>query len=251
MPNKECARDNQCFLFDIDGTLTPARERMAVSFASFFANWQINKNVFLVSGSDMPKIKEQVPSHILQNCTGVFSCMGNEHWKDDSLVYQNELELAEEIEEWLADQIDTSDFHYRKPPHFEYRSGSLNFSVVGRGASEYLRRYYSEWDDVNKERETIAENFNKNFKNKYNTEALIGGQISLDIQQIGNDKGQIIKHLAFDDTIFFGDKCYEGGNDYALAQKVTHFHQVKGWEHTQKILSEQYQWTSQLKDTKN
>ena len=42
------------------------------------------------------------------------------------------------------------------------------------------------------------------------------------------------------EIIFFGDKCYEGGNDYSVAQKADIFWQVKNWKHTHKILAKEY-----------
>ena len=229
--------DDTCFLFDVDGTLTDPRQEMKPEFLNFFYSWMDEKSVYLVSGSDLPKIKEQVPNTILNKCQGIFSCMGNEYWKGDNCVYQNELELPHEVEDWLSLQVQDSSFPYRKAPHFEYRTGALNFSIVGRGASEQLRSYYSVWDEANKERKVLANQFNKKFKNKYQIEALIGGQISLDIQPIGNDKSQVVKHLKEKIILFFGDKCDKGGNDYALAQKADAFWQVNNWQETKRILN--------------
>ena len=234
------AANNSCFIFDVDGTLTDARQPMDAEFESFFKSWMQDKSVYLVSGSDLEKIKEQVPENILLKCKGIFSCMGNEYWKDGELVYQKEFELDDDALKWLSSKIDNSEFGYRKPPHFEFRFGSINFSVVGRGASKYLRDFYYVWDETNKEREKIAQAFNKRFKKKYSVEALLGGQISLDIQKIGSDKGQVLEHLKCDNTIFFGDRCYEGGNDFALANKCNAFWQVEGWKGTKKIIETKY-----------
>ena len=199
--------NNSCFIFDVDGTLTDARQPMDAEFETFFKSWMQDKNVYLVSGSDLEKIEQQVPENILLKCKGIFSCMGNEYWRDGELVYQKEFELEDDALKWLSSKIDKSAFDYKKPPHFEFRSGSINFSVVGRGASKYLRDFYYVWDETNKEREKIAQEFNKRFKKKYSVEALLGGQISLDIQKIGSDKGQVLEHLKYDNTIFFGDRC--------------------------------------------
>jgi len=243
-------RSKSCFLFDVDGTLTEARQEMSSEFEDFFKSWMGNKKVYLVSGSDLPKIKEQIPVDILYKCDGVFTSMGNEYWKfkrtrvigvfKEECVYQKELDLPDEIEDWLSSKLESSTFEYRKAPHFEYRSGALNFSVVGRGANTNLRQYYSEWDETNKERETIAKQFNKKFKNKHGIQALVGGQISLDIQPVGNDKGQVVNHVKGDEIIFFGDRCYEGGNDYSLAQKADTFWQVNSWKETKQILESDY-----------
>ena len=137
-------------------------------------------------------------------------------------------------------KIVNSDFEYRKPPHFEYRTGMLNFSIVGRGASPSLRLYYSEWDEMRKERHNIAKEFNKLFNKKYGIEALAGGQISLDIQGIGKDKGQIIDHLDYENYIFFGDKCGKNGNDFSLYKRLKERWHVKDYEQTFSILKNKY-----------
>ena len=119
-----------CFLFDVDGTLTEARQPMEEGFASFFESWATNKNVYLVSGSDLPKIQEQIPSKILNKCKGVFSCMGNEFWQEDQdnklcQIYRNKIILPQEIKNWLNEKIKDSEFERkpwtRFPPHFEFR----------------------------------------------------------------------------------------------------------------------------------
>ena len=49
------------YIFDVDGTLTPSRRRMTEDFEQFFSKWA-QKNIFyLVSGSNLEKIKEQAP----------------------------------------------------------------------------------------------------------------------------------------------------------------------------------------------
>ena len=72
----------KCFLFDVDGTLTKPREAMEAKFADLFESWVSEKYVYLVSGSDLSKIKEQIPNNILKKCKGIFPCMGNEFWVD-------------------------------------------------------------------------------------------------------------------------------------------------------------------------
>ena len=229
-------RPNKCFLFDVDGTLTEPRQRMTEEFALFFSDWMEGKDVFLVSGSDLLKIKEQVPAPIIDKCQGVFACMGNELWKKDENIYRNNLLLPQEVKTWLDEKVKDSKFEQKRPPHFEYRAGMVNFSVVGRGASTALRQYYYEWNEGVKERENIAEGFNKEFNKKYNLEALVGGQISLDIQQIGKDKGQIIDHLDYEEYVFFGDKCDSGGNDHSLYERATEKWKVANHEHTLRLL---------------
>ena len=53
------------YIFDMDGTLTPSRREMTPDFEEFFSMWANTHTFFLVSGSNLEKIKEQVPQYIL------------------------------------------------------------------------------------------------------------------------------------------------------------------------------------------
>jgi len=229
-----------CFLFDVDGTLTDPCKSINRNFFKYFKRWIAFHPTYLVSGSKFSQIRDQVGVDVIDECKGVFSCMGNEYWVGDSLLYQNKLDLKSDVYDFLLLQLENSPWETRSEPHFDERSGMLNFSILGRGASFELRNAYKKWDEENQERQIIAKEFNLRFSNKYNLEALVGGEISLDIQEKGMDKGQIIKHLNYDKIIFFGDKCYKGGNDYAIYSKVDKGWSVKGWEETQKILISHY-----------
>ena len=52
-----------------------------------------------------------------------------------------------------------------------------------------------------------------------NTEASVGGQISIDIYEKGANKAQILNEIN-DPIYFFGDKMEEGGNDYPIAERL-------------------------------
>ena len=75
------------FLFDVDNTLTPPRQKMDQSFLAFFLDWMRDRSVYLVSGSDEKKIFQQMPSSIITRCSGVFSSMGNKLSIDKELIY--------------------------------------------------------------------------------------------------------------------------------------------------------------------
>jgi len=240
----------KCFLFDIDGTLTEARQPMEPKFAAFFEKWASEHTVYLVSGSDLPKIKKQISINILNKCEGIFSCMGNELWKSHHnlkwlwSVYKNKLNIPEEVTKWLQIKLKESKFKGRTHTHFEHRSGMLNFSIAGRGeinpcADRQLRDRYREWDASVGERAAIVQEFNNTFSH-LNLEALVGGQISLDIQEKGKDKGQILQHIKHDHYVFFGDKCEAGGNDHSLYKKVDEGWCVKNYIDTRNILCLKY-----------
>jgi phosphomannomutase len=65
------------YLFDVDGTLTPPRLSIEKDFEEFFYNWCQDKKVYLVTGSDLPKVKEQLSQRIIDSCSGLFCSMAN------------------------------------------------------------------------------------------------------------------------------------------------------------------------------
>jgi phosphomannomutase len=212
---------------------------MDEEFSIFFKKFCDNNVVYLATGSDKFKVEEQVPKDILKACMGVFTCMGNELWMDDHMIYSREFTLPSDAIAYLYDVLDDTKYpaHKSGSKNFEYRAGMLNFSTVGRDITQEQREEYYEWDKIQRERKEICDNFNRLF-NKHNFYACVGGKISIDIQKQGEDKSQIYHYLSdHDRKIFFGDKCEPGGNDHALASLCEVKFNVDNWRETWDILT--------------
>ena len=85
---------DRIFMFDIDGTLTPSRLRMVEEFAKFFDKWSNKNKYYLVTGSDLDKTKEQLPIAYIDRAEAIFTCCGNQMWRDSELIYDNKFELT-------------------------------------------------------------------------------------------------------------------------------------------------------------
>jgi phosphomannomutase len=94
---------------------------------------------------------------------------------------------------------------------------------------------------MSQERTYLARNIEKKFDD---LNAVVGGQISIDIYPKGQNKSLIANDLKDEyELVFFGDKTMHGGNDYPLAMMIElgnlgKTHQVDGWESTRQILRE-------------
>lgn len=228
------------FIFDVDGTLAPARQPIEPEFERVFEKFINNNVVFLASGSDFEKIKEQISIKLIYDCMGVFSCMGNELWVNNDIIYRKKLNLPADVIDWLYDQLSKTKYPRYKSGsnNFEYRTGMLNFSTVGRDISQEQREEYHQWDLIYGERRSICDRFNNLFA-KYELEACIGGKISIDIQGKGRDKGQIYDYLSmYDHKTFFGDQCMPGGNDHSLYMKCESKFAVENYKQTMSILED-------------
>ena len=228
------------FVFDVDGTLTPSRQRIDPKFGEWFYKFCQEEPVFLVTGSDYPKTVEQLGQEICERVKRVYNCSGNDVWMGGKNIYSNDWKLPDEARKWLETTLINSPFSLRTGNHIEERPGCVNFSIVGRNANQQERNAYVHYDLENKEREDIARQFNYVFgAESMGLKATVGGETGLDIYPIGCDKSQIIKEFRpYDDIVFFGDKMDPGGNDYPLAQVNTKGinHHVQNWEETWTVL---------------
>ena len=236
---------SKIFMFDIDGTLTPHRQPMTREFAEFFADFCEQNKVYLCTGSDWDKVEEQVPSSVFNKCNGVFTCSGNEFWsrRPDGVyacVWDTNFDAPTELLADLNLFLESSDCPAKTSNHIEQRSGMINFSVVGRACSQEQREEYAAWDEQNGEREKICSVLRKKYEQlSFN----VGGQISIDISPIGNDKSRAvtaIREWHEDARIhFFGDRLQPGGNDYPVLKELNEkdsYDKVSNYEDTWELL---------------
>ena len=212
--------DKVKYIFDVDGTLTPSRQKIDSEFLNFLLNFAKQNDVYLVTGSDRPKTIEQIGKELYFACQRVYNCSGSDVYEKDVLIYRDEWTLPFDAEEFLIDELHHSKFPVRTGNHIEKRPGGVNFSVLGRGSEVILeeREEYVKWDINTNERKDIAERFRKAFPD---IGCQVGGQTGLDISPLGCDKSQILRDFKPIDLIyFFGDKLKEGENDYPLGHAI-------------------------------
>ena len=240
---------DRIFIFDVDGTLTPSRLPMTEEFQKFFKQWIKKNKFYLVTGSDLPKLQEQMCFYDIE-AEGIFTCCGNQFWKPDpsivntsaELIYDNKFEMTNKLKSSLEVMLMSSQYPHRYGNHIEDRGSMVNFSIVGRNCTQEQREEYYEWDKEKGERRKMSIFLKNKFKD---LDAVIGGQISIDIYPKGNDKSQVLEHIEkrheTGEIIFIGDGIENYGNDYPLAELMDNmegcdWYHTKGWEHTKEIL---------------
>ena len=200
------------FLFDIDGTLTPPRKPMVSDFKNYFKFWvrtqqSSGNKVYLVTGSDKDKTIEQIGEDLWLLVDGSYQNCGNQLYCKGSLIFENTWCMSEELKTVISNLIRQSKWYGTAANNIEQRIGMVNISTVGRDCTREQRTEYSEWDEEN-----------------------------LDVYNKGGDKSQILKRHK-GKNIFFGDMCYEGGNDYAIAEAAYEKYHVADWIQTRDILA--------------
>lgn len=240
----------EIFLFDVDGTLTPPKQKAAPEFLEQFSEWLVDREVYLVSGGSFPRLLDQIGVDAMNKMHGVFPCMGNVCYKNKPdeenawiKMYENEFITPSLLSRKLDSLVKDSPYSVKTGNHYENRTGMINFSIVGRNANQLQREKYAAYDAKHKERNKIIKNLRKAYSK---IDFVIGGAVSIDIFPQGNDKSQIMKRyfkpLPRNVKItFVGDRVKSPGNDYALSKAISRYkngktYEVESWEDTAKLL---------------
>ncbi len=227
------------FIFDIDGTLTPSRGKIDPEFLQEMLYFAGTNDVYLVTGSDREKTLEQVGLDLYNSCKRVYNCSGSDVYEGDKNVYRDDWELPEQVERFLQDELDFSQFPIRNGNHIERRPGGVNFSILGRDSDPMKgRKEYIEWNKIHSERRFIALRILDMFPD---LTVALGGQTGIDIGPLGADKSQILRDFSEDDELhFFGDRMESGGNDHSLGEAVKNrggfTYKVDTWTDTRDVI---------------
>lgn len=204
--------------------------------------------VGVVGGSDLEKQREQVGADVTQEYDYSFSENGLVAYRKGELFHTQSFVgyLGEEklktfinfVLRYLADV----DCPVKRGTFVEYRQGMLNISPIGRACSREERNAFEAYDHEHKIRDKMVAALEKEFGESFGLKFSIGGQISFDVFPRGWDKTyclQFVEGEGYDEIHFFGDKTYEGGNDYEIFNDPrTIGHTVTSFEDTMKICTE-------------
>jgi len=233
-------------LFDMDGTLTDARQPVTEDVLHTLAKISPGVKRYLVTGSDFSKVEEQMGSeNLLKLFERVYSCNGTRVWNcnldmdDESRSYEPELihktslldfyseaDVTHIVNILLATAAKTHT-KIKTGTFVEWRESQLNFSVIGRNCTPAQRADYVIWDSKSGEREKIIKYLRQEFKG-WGLSFRLGGQISIDITREGWDKSYAFTNMkeSPDQCVFFGDKICKDGNDLDIAMKCAYYHSV-------------------------
>lgn len=249
----------KAFIFDMDGTLTESRRCITEQTLSALKRLSPSK-LYLVTGSDMVKVVEQMGSDVLlERFERVMACNGTRVWNcnldmdDEMLSYEPELIHKVSLTDYYS-QADVNhivstllklaaDNHtkYKTGTFVEWRDSQINFSLIGRNCTLEQRDDYAKWDDKSGERDKAIEQLREAFKG-WGLSFRKGGQISIDITRKGWDKSYALQSIkeSPEDCVFFGDRIEGNGNDSDIAVLCGAYHEVSGPEETVEIIKSVY-----------
>ncbi|KAF8884968.1 eukaryotic phosphomannomutase [Infundibulicybe gibba] len=237
-------------LFDVDETLTPARQTVSAEMVQVLAALRKKMVIGFVGGSDLVKILEQLSlggRNAIDDFDYAFAENGLTAFKmGKRLESQSFIKFIGEdkyktLVNFILHYIADMDIPIKRGTFVEFRNGMVNVSPIGRNATIEERKAFAAYDEKHGLRAAFVKVLREKFAD-YGLTFSIGGQISFDVFPHGWDKTYALKHVedeGFEEIHFFGDKTYKGGNDYEIySDPRTIGHAVSGPADTIRALRE-------------
>ncbi|KAJ5257282.1 Phosphomannomutase [Penicillium angulare] len=243
-------------LFDVDETLTKARRTVTPDMLELRSRLRHKCAIGYVGGSNSVKQQEQLGSSNVDVTTlfdicfpenGLVAYRLGKPLSSNSFIQWLGEDKYQELANFCLGYISKVKLPMKRGTFVEFRNGMINVSPIGRNASVDERNEFEEYDKIYNIRKDMVEALRRQFSG-YGLSFSIGGQISFDVFPTGWDKTYCLQHVAAKKEItgteyknihFFGDKCFDGGNDYEIySDPRTIGHSVCGPDDTMKQLKE-------------
>lgn len=232
---------SNCVLFDLDGTLTPARKMITTENSEALKNLLRVSRVGILTGSELSFVEEQVGKSLLSSGIEVFPCNGTKHFVWSHMLDRYSLlSEAEQMQTYLGkanynilvkmllsfqiEIMNSFPLSY-KGTFITYRGSLINWSPIGRDASHDERMEFEKLDQSSGIRRKyyafIKEAFQRN-ESFRELDVKIAGATSFDIYPKGYDKTYVLNYFDTSkvNVWFVGDRCSEGGNDKEIYEKL-------------------------------
>ncbi|KAI0482418.1 eukaryotic phosphomannomutase [Xylariaceae sp. FL0804] len=225
---------NTIVLFDVDGTLSPARLSASPEMLAALAALRQKVAIGFVGGSDLSKQQEQLGAadrpvtSMFDFCfseNGLTAFKLGQALPGTSFIQWLGEARYKELVNFCLHYVADLDLPVKRGTFVEFRNGMVNVSPVGRNASTQERADFEKYDKQHKVRETFIAKLKERFPDLGLTYS-IGGMISFDVFPHGWDKRYCLKHLedeakkpggiSYATVHFFGDKAFPGGNDWEI-----------------------------------
>lgn len=236
------SKTGKALLFDMDGTLTPARNKISSEMQNVLCELSAAGHaVCIVSGSPMNYIQEQLKTReneysdtlVIMPCNGTqvftLSNSSSEYELLYGLTMKDFLEqnssLTDPYKDLVTNILELQLYAMRKykfSPTGNFvsdRGSMLNWSMIGRDASHEVRDTFTIEETTRPIRKHLCECLRVRLDDSglHGIDLTLGGSTSIDIFPKGWDKTYALNHLSSDtEAWFWGDKCHPLGNDHEL-----------------------------------
>lgn len=222
----------QAFAFDLDGTLAVSKSALSQEVSDFLCKiLSSGRAVMVISGGWMPQFEKQFLANFkcpeenlkrlyLMPTSGAIMYFRDEGtWKkryEHVIPEEDVTKISDAFEDILKRVSFTMPEEGDWGKQFENRITQISYSALGQQAPIEEKE---KWDNDDVKKAEMVELLTPMLPN-YAVKS--GGTTTIDVTLKGVDKGfgmeQFLQETGYnkDNTLFTGDRLYEGGNDYAV-----------------------------------
>ncbi|XP_049759112.1 phosphomannomutase 2 isoform X3 [Elephas maximus indicus] len=159
-------------LFDVDGTLTAPRQKIAKEMDDFLQELRQKIKIGVVGGSDFEKVQEQLGNDVVEKYDYVFAENGLVAYRDGKLLCKQNIQghlgeaLIQDLINYCLSYIAKIKLPRKRGTFIEFRNGMLNVSPIGRSCSQEERIEFYELDKKENIREKFVADLRKEFAGK-------------------------------------------------------------------------------------
>lgn len=160
-------------LFDVDGTLTPARQGISAEMLKLLSEVRKKCAIGFVGGSDLAKQQEQLGTASLKAINmfdfafaenGLTAYRLGEPMPSNSFIQWLGEDKYQKLAKWVLRYISQLEgLPAMRGTFIEFRTGMINVSPVGRNASKAERDQFEEWDKKSGCRAKMVEELKREF----------------------------------------------------------------------------------------
>lgn len=204
-------KQKKYLFFDLDGTLTPSRQKIKTQMAEILPT--LGRTIIVVSGSKNLQIREQIGDLIVyslgQNGNQAIDPYGNLLW--ENILTNEEKHVVDDHINLIRPQLTHT--IPNENDLIEDRGSQISFSIYGHNAPPEEKKAC---DGDFKKRQALLLEYP--FVSD-SMEVQIGGSTCLDYFKKGFNKGTNVKRLMEtlgwdkNECVYFGDALFPGGND--------------------------------------
>ena len=226
-------------LFDMDGTLTPARKSIEKPVIEKLSALQEFADIGIVSGSPYDYIVSQISDLWTHNDSldprriKIMPCNGTKLFQyrtetssfyktyDTDMIhyigkdkYRVLISILTDLQNSL---VETQKDLPLSGNFISFRGSMINWCMIGRDADHLMREQFQSMDDGLRLALKFKLDEELQLGNIDSMKTSLGGTTSIDIYPKGWDKTYCLSHIDENWSVYFvGDKCTPEGNDYEL-----------------------------------
>gem|GEM_PF-2077480 len=139
------------YLFDLNAVAPGAFGQIDNDFADYVQSFARFRSCYLISSLSYNEVMLRLPERLRQAFKGIYVSSGAEYWSGDEVVERQDHEFSDDLYEFLAKAVQSSNYPDKKPPLIEQGPSTLRVCLAGTQSTIGELKAYLQWETEHRE----------------------------------------------------------------------------------------------------